>query len=187
MTWNWQEPGRGGLICEGREVRMRQGEGSCRAAAALSWINEVCLGRTAGLSLRKSFREEPICPKDALRRLGRSLRPTCVGRSLASCPSCSSWMNTDWPGENTRPTAARPGSAWRLAPDPDQRAHGEMVVGFDQVRIGQMNAAMGCGLAEGWLVAGAVDVDVAAEAVHVAATVEPLFQPFQPEYPRRDG
>ena len=65
-----------------------------------------------------------------------------------------------------------------LRRDPYEAADGEAFIDFDQVDIGQMDAAMGYRLAEGWLVACAVDVDVAAERVDVAALVESFLQSF---------
>jgi hypothetical protein len=77
-------------------------------------------------------------------------------------------------------TAILGGEASALS-DPNQRVVGHEVKKRDQVFGRDMDAAARFGTAQGLFVAEAVDVDEAAEAVHIAALVEARLQPLQPE------
>src|SRR5947207_383797 len=64
--------------------------------------------------------------------------------------------------------------------NPNERSNGQALEQRDQVRRGQMNAAMRRGTAQRFFIAESVNVNEARERIDVSPRVVPRFEPLQP-------
>src|SRR5688572_15004624 len=88
--------------------------------------------------------------------------------------------------QNSRRVNPEPQKVSKMAMDPNECSNRQPVVQRNDVRRRQMDAAMRCRTAQGCFVPDAVDVNIAPEAVDVAAAIKLWLQAFKPENPVRD-
>jgi hypothetical protein len=74
--------------------------------------------------------------------------------------------------------------------NPNHRATRQQIKQRDQIRVGEMDAAVRRGLAEGFLIRRAMDVNVARVRIHVDVAIQSLvqagFETFEPQDARGD-
>ena len=73
-----------------------------------------------------------------------------------------------------------------MFPNPHQRAGGQQIKQRDQIRVGQMNAALRGLAAKRLLIGRAVNIDISIVRIDITAAIEARLKPVQPQDAGRD-